>query len=174
MDNMKGHILALGGDTVALASGASVKILRVTPTVTRQVTSFDVEMDVDWLEVAPDGQSALIWGGWATRLWRWRAGVGRQLTAAYKVRGDDFGGAFAIIRGEVIMFIAQHGVLRGVGTDGRERFAANLDKPSNFLVRSIAQLPGDRLALFGNAGSDPYNEVVTVFVDDIFNDPDSV
>jgi hypothetical protein len=172
--DMPRHILALGAATVVHASGASVKILRVTPTGTRQVTSFDVEVDVDWLDVAPDGQSVLIWGGWATRLWRWRAGVGHLLTAAYDARGDEFGGAFAVIRGEVIMFIAQHGVLRGFSTDGRERFAANLGTPRNFLVRSIAQLPGDRLALFGNEGSDPYNEVVTVFVDDILNDPDSV
>ncbi len=150
-------------ETVVHASGASVKILRVTPTGTRQVTSFDVEVDVDWLDVAPDGQGVLIWGGWATRLWRWRAGVGHLLTAAYDARGDEFGGAFAVIRGEVIMFIAQHGVLRGFSTDGQERFAANLGTPRNFLVRSIAQLPGDRLALFGNEGSDPYNEVVTVF-----------
>ena len=174
MGDMPRHILALGAATVVHASGASVKVLRVTPTGTRQVTSFDVEVDVDWLDVAPDGQSVLIWGGWATRLWRWRAGVGHLLTAAYDVRGDEFGGAFAVIRGEVIMFIAQHGVLRGFTTDGRERFAANLGTPRNFLVRSIAQLPGDRLALFGNEGSDPYNEVVTVFVDDILNDPDSV
>jgi hypothetical protein len=47
------------------------------------------------------------------------------------------------------MFIAQHGVLLGFAADGRERFAANLSTPRNFLVRSIAQLPGDRLALFG-------------------------
>jgi hypothetical protein len=168
------HILALGGDTVAHAFGASIKILRVTQTETRQVTSFDVEMDVNWLDVAPDGQSALIWGGWATRLLRWRAGEGNQLIASYDVRGDDFGGGFAIIRDEVTMFIAQHGVLRGFGIDGRERFAANLAAPRTFIVRGITSLPGDRLALFGNEGSDPFNEVVTVSVDDLLNDPDSV
>jgi hypothetical protein len=171
---MKRHILALGGDTVAHASGPSVEILRVTPTETWQVTSFDVEMDVNWLEVAPDGQSALIWGGWARRLWHWRAGEGHQLIAAYNERRDEFGGGFVIIRDEVIRFIAQHGVLLGVATDDRERFAVNLATPRNFHVRGIAHLPGDRLALFGDENREPFSQVVTVSVDDLLNDPDSV
>jgi hypothetical protein len=171
---MKRHVLALGGDTVVHASGTSVKILRVTPTETRQVTSFDVEMGVNWLSVAPDGQSTLIWGGWATRLWRWREGEEHQLIAVSNARNDEFGGGFAIIRDEVTMFITQHGVLRGFGTDGRERFAANVGAPRNFIARSITPLPGDRLALFGHEGSDPFDQIVTVLVDDLLNDPDSV
>src|SRR5262249_20804578 len=131
------HILALGGDTAAHASDVSVKILRVTPTEIRQVTSFDVEMDVNCLEVAPDGQSALIWGGWGQRLWRWRAGAGHQLIAARNVRGDEFGGAFAIIRGEVTTVITQHGVLRGLARDGRELFTANMATPRYFIARGV-------------------------------------
>jgi hypothetical protein len=174
VDNIIRHVLALGGDTVVHASGTSVKILRVTPTETRQVTSFDVEVDVNWLDVAPDGQSALIWGGWATRLWHWREGEGHRLIAVSNTRSDEFGGGFAIIRGDVTMFITQHGVLRGFATDGRERFAANVATPRNFLVLGITPLPGDRLALFGNESREPFDQVVTVFVDDLLNDPDSV
>jgi hypothetical protein len=174
VDNMKRHILALGGDTVAHAFGTSVEILRVTPIESRQVTSFDVEVDVNWLNMAPDGQSALIWGGWARRLWHWRAGEEHQLITASNTRRDEFGGGFAIIRGEVIRFIAQHGVLRGFATDGRERFTVNLSEPRNFLVRSMTTLPDDRLALVGDENREPYVRVVTILVDDLLNDPDSV
>src|SRR5262245_41203932 len=174
VDDMKRHILAFGGDTVIHALGASVKILRITPTETREVTSFDVDVDINWLKVSPDGRSALIWGGWARRLWRWRAGEGHQLIASCNVRGDSFGGDFAILRGEITMFISQHGVLRGFDTDRRERIAANLDTPRNFFMQSITNLPGDRLAMAGTEDSDPFIRGITVFVDDLLNDPDSV
>jgi hypothetical protein len=58
--------------------------------------------------------------------------------------------------------------------DGRRRFAANTARPHSFMVRSMTPLPGDRLALFGNKGSDPYQQIVTVFVNDILNDPDCI
>jgi hypothetical protein len=173
VDNMARHILALGGDTVVHAFGVSVEILRVTPAGKEQVTSFDVDVDVDWLSVAPDGQSALIWGGWARRLWRWRAGAGHQLIATNSQRGDDFGGGFAIIRGETTMFVAQHGDLRGFGIDGRNRLTANLGTPRNFKLLSITNLPGNRLALYGNEASDPYRQIYTVYANDLLNDPDS-
>jgi hypothetical protein len=173
VDNMTRHILALGGDTVLHAFGSSVEIMRVTPTETRKAPSFDVDDDVNWLNVAPDGQSALIWGEWARRMWSWRAGAGHQLIAVNNNRCDVFGGGFAIIRDEITMFIAQHGVLRGFGIDGRERLVANLE-PNYFRMLSITNLPGNRLALYGNDDSDPYLQFYTVFVDDLLNDPDSV
>jgi hypothetical protein len=174
VDDLTRYILALGGDMVVRASGTTVEVLHVTPTGVREVTRFDLDARVNWLDVAPDGLSALIWGGWTTRLWRWRNGEGHQLIASRDVRGGDFGGGFLTIGGETITLIAQRGVLRGVALDGRERFSAQLGSPRDFLVRGVVRLPGDRLALFGDEGDEPFNQIVTVSVDELLNDFNSI
>src|ERR1051325_107366 len=68
------RVLAFGGNTLAHADGKAVEIMRDAPGA-QEPAEFDREFNVDWLDVAPDGVSVLIWSRNARQLWRWRGTI---------------------------------------------------------------------------------------------------
>jgi len=163
-------MLALGGATAVVAANTTVRVVRNAT----EIDHFDVDAPVEWLEVAPDGGSAIVYAMRGRRAWYWRVGAGLRVMATSTGTRDRFGCGFAVVNGEVITLLAQNGALSGFADSGRELFKANIRSPHSFYPRSFVQLPGGRLALAGSFFSDVMDTVVTVPINLLIKDPEAV
>jgi hypothetical protein len=158
------------GGTFVAARRGEAHIVRSGRTVER----FVAETSIDWVKVAPDGRTVLIYTDRVTRIWRWRDGVGLDRFVKASDISDKLGCGFINVGAAIVTLVSKQETLNGLGVDDRVLFTSNLSSPESFAPRSFSQLPGDRLALTGSFFSDPYNVVVTVRLDDLFRDPDAV
>jgi hypothetical protein len=163
-------LFAFAGDTLAVALDAEVRLFRER----EEFASFRAETRVEHLKVSPDGRALLLYGASAGRVWSWNDREGLRLLASAMQSRDAFGCGFVDIGGHLLLLVAQHGVLRGISSDGEQAFTANMRSPHSFLPRIFVPLPGGRLALLGSMFGDPQDTIVTVAIDALVQGGDCV
>ena len=163
-------LFAFAGDTLAVAHDAEVRLFRER----EEFASFRAETRVEHLKVSPDGRALLLYGASAGRVWSWNDREGLRLLASARQSRDAFGCGFLDIGGHLLLLVAQHGVLRGISSDGEQAFTANMRSPHSFLPRIFVPLPGGRLALLGSMFGDPQDTIVTVAIDALVQGGDCV
>ena len=167
-------VLRLRGRTVARVDGAVVELAELDGAGARPVDRFTLDTPVGWIELAPDGESALVRDGDGGRAWWWRRGVGLAPLAAARDSRDRFGCGYVTVDGVSLVLVAQADRLRALDRSGEVRFEADLGRPRRFQPSSFVELPGGRLALHGHEPDDPFEVIVTVAVDRLARDPAAV
>ncbi|MBS1596997.1 MAG: hypothetical protein JST75_02145 [Bacteroidetes bacterium] len=115
---------------------------------------FTTEEKIQWLKVAPDGRTVLVYAKGGTHITRWREGLGIDLFAVNTSKIISFGCGFIIVDGLTITTLHQNGNLRGFLNDGKEIFFSNMESPRSFHPRSFVNLSGNQIAITGFFFSD--------------------
>jgi len=158
--------LGLRGDTLVRVAGPVVEVCRVDSGGAHPVDRFEVDGEVAWLAIAPDGDGVLIRDTSYQRAWQWRRGRGlAPLVATDSVR-DRFGCGYLVLEGRLVVLVARGESLRGLDPAGELVLEVALP-PRRFMPRAFHALPGDRLALLGREPSVPFDRLVTVAVTDL-------
>jgi hypothetical protein len=166
--------LRLCGQVVARVDDSKVEIFEVDGSKVRSVDRFVADAPIAWIELAPDGRSALVRDPSARQSWWWRRGVGLERLVTAASPRDPFGCGYVTIGGASVVLIAHAGRLRGLDLHGEVLFEANLGKPRPFHPSSFVELPGGRLALVGHEPDDPFTMIATVITERLVSDPQTV
>jgi hypothetical protein len=165
-----GNIFSFSGSTFVKARASDLTILRSD----KILDQIKIESSIEWLKVAPDGETVLIYTDRATRVWRWREGFGVERFLEASDHRDVIGCGFVVSKGTVVTLISQGGNLRGISAEGVDLFSNNLRSPHSFFPRNFVQLPGERVSLIGSFFADPYDAALTVGLNDLSQNPEAI
>jgi hypothetical protein len=108
-------ILRLCGQVVARVDDSKVEIFEVDGGEVRLVDRFVADAPIAWIELAPDGRSALVRDPSARQSWWWRRGVGVERLVTAASPRDPFGCGYVTVGGASVVLVAHAGRLRGLG-----------------------------------------------------------
>jgi len=135
---------------------------------------FNIDAKVDWLKVAPDGKTVLIYGDYGTKVWRWREGVGLDLFTSPQKKRESAGCGFIVVKGKVITLLYTNGILNGFSEEGNQVFSSNLLSPHTFLSKNFINLPKNLVAITGVFFGDFADSVIVVELTELLEDPQTV
>jgi hypothetical protein len=135
---------------------------------------FNIDAKVDWLKVAPDGKTVLIYGDYGTKVWRWREGVGLDLFTSPQKKRESAGCGFIVVKEKVVTLLFSDGILNGFSEQGNQVFSSNLLSPHTFLSKNFINLPKNLVAISGAFFGDFADSVIVVDLTDLLEDPQAV
>jgi hypothetical protein len=135
---------------------------------------FNIDAKVDWLKVAPDGKTVLIYGDYGTKVWRWREGVGLDLFTSPQKKRESAGCGFIVVNEKVVTLLFSDGILNGFSEQGNQVFSSNLLSPHTFLSKNFINLPKNLVAISGAFFGDFADSVIAVDLTDLLEDPQAV
>jgi hypothetical protein len=135
---------------------------------------FNIDAKVDWLKVAPDGKTVLIYGDYGTKVWRWREGIGLDPFTSPQKKRESAGCGFIVVNGKVITLLFSNGILNGFSQEGDQVFSSNLLSPHTFLSKNFINLPKNLVAITGVFFGDFADSVIVVDLTALLQDPEAV
>jgi len=164
------NYFSFSGGTYVRANERNFEIIQ--PGIPLQ--QFTIEEKIQWLKVAPNGKTVLVYGANGTSIIRWRNDLGIDPFGIDTGKRKSIGCGFIMAGEKVITMLYKDEVLKGFSDDGSEHFFSNVESPHSFRPRSFVNLPGDRVAMAGYLFGDFADSFITVELASLLQHPNAI